>query len=74
MSNRVYLFDELMHEDALTIGRYAFLEKYGLDKEDVYDYVVGKHIREITKKSLEDIKKWKINNAAKDNQGEKNHG
>ena len=33
MSNRVYLFDELMHEDALTIGRYAFLEKYGLDKE-----------------------------------------
>ena len=50
MSNRVYLFDELMHEDVSLLGRYAFLEKYGLDKEYIYDKITGQYIREITKK------------------------
>ena len=61
MSNRVYLFDELMREDVSLLGRYAFLEKYGLDKEYIYDKITGQYIREITKKSLKDIKEWKLN-------------
>jgi len=48
-----------MKEDALTMGRYDFLEKYGLDKEDFYDKIQGEYIREITKKALEDIKERK---------------
>jgi len=59
MANRAYLFDELMDEDALLIGRQAFLEKYGLDKEAIYDKVNGEYIREITKKSLR-ASQWEL--------------
>ena len=59
MTNRAYLFDELMDEDALLIGRQAFLEKYGLDKEAIYDKVNGEYIREITKKSLR-ASQWEL--------------
>ena len=59
MTNRTYLFDELMDEDALLIGRQAFLEKYGLDKEAIYDKVNGEYIREITKKSLR-ASQWEL--------------
>ena len=59
MTNRDNLFDELMHEDALLIGRDSFLKKYGLDKEPIYDKVNGEYIREITKKSLR-ASQWEL--------------
>ena len=56
MSNKVYLFDELMYEDVPRLGRFGFLEKYGLDKEYIYDKITGQYIRDITRKALEDTK------------------
>tara|TARA_R100000687_G_scaffold70491_1_gene60134 strand:- start:158 stop:337 length:180 start_codon:yes stop_codon:yes gene_type:complete len=55
LSNKVYLFDELMYEDVSLLGRSGFLEKYGLDKEYIYDKITGQYIRDITRKALEDI-------------------
>ena len=55
MSNKVYLFDELMYEDVSRLGRAGFLEKYGLDKEYIYDKITGQYIRDITRKALADI-------------------
>jgi len=56
LSNKVYLFDELMYEDVPLLGRSGFLEKYGLDKEYIYDKITGQYIRDITRKALADIK------------------
>jgi len=56
LSNKVYLFDELMYGDVPLLGRAAFLEKYGLDKEYIYDKITGQYIRDITRKALEDTK------------------
>ena len=46
-----YLFDEMVHEDALTLGRYEFLEKYDKDSEEFFDKVQAEKIREIVKQS-----------------------
>ena len=56
MSYKVYLFDELMYEDVPLLGRFGFLEKYGLDKEYIYDRITGQYIRDTTRKALADIK------------------
>jgi len=61
LSNRVYLFDELMCEDVPRLGRDGFLEKYGLDKEYIYDKITGEYIRDITRKIVEDVEEWKLN-------------
>ena len=47
-----------MRED-ISLGRYAFLDKYGNDMESFYDMVTAEHIRDIVKTSLLDIQKWK---------------
>lgn len=59
MTNRVYLFDEMMYEDAPILGRYKFIEKYGKEKETLYDFIVGQNIRNIVKESLISIAKFK---------------
>ena len=59
MTNKVYLFDELMTEDVLLLGRYDFLNKYGKEKEPYYDKITGDYIRKITIESLHSIKQWK---------------
>ena len=41
------------------LGREVFLNKYGLDKEELYDKITCENIRTILKESLEDIRKWK---------------
>ena len=46
-----YLFDEMVYEDALTLGRYEFLEKYDKDSEEFFDKVQAEKIREIVKQS-----------------------
>ena len=55
MTNRVYLFDELMHEDVLLLWRYEFLNKYGKEKEPCYDKITGEYIRQTTMESLRNI-------------------
>ena len=47
-----------MRED-ISLGRYAFLDKYGEDMESYYDMVTAEHIRDIVKTSLINIQKWK---------------
>jgi len=59
MTNKVYLFDELMTEDVLLLVRYDFLNKYGKEKEPYYDKITGDYIRKITAESLHSIKQWK---------------
>ena len=59
MTNRVYLFDEMMYEDAPILGRYKFIEKYGKEKETLYDFIIGQNIRSIVKESLISIAKFK---------------
>jgi len=41
------------------LGRAAFLDKYGLDKEELYDKITGENIRAIVKDSLQSIREWK---------------
>jgi len=41
----------MVHEDALTLGRYEFLEKYDKDSEEFFDKVQAEKIREIVKQS-----------------------
>ena len=47
-----------MRED-ISLGRYAFLDKYGEDMESFYDMVTAENIRDIVKTSLIDIREWK---------------
>ena len=41
------------------LGRAAFLDKHGLDKEELYDKITCENIRAIVKDSLQSIRKWK---------------
>ena len=41
------------------LGRAAFLDKHGLDKEELYDKITGENIRAIVKDSLQRIREWK---------------
>tara|TARA_R100001132_G_scaffold26622_1_gene28730 strand:- start:169 stop:510 length:342 start_codon:yes stop_codon:yes gene_type:complete len=52
------IIENKMRED-ISLGRYAFLDKYGNDMESFYDMVTAEHIRDIVKTSLLDIQKWK---------------
>ncbi len=52
-----YLFDEMVHEDALALGRYQFLEKYDKDSEEFFDQVQAEKIRAIVKQAKKEIKK-----------------
>lgn len=54
----IQIIDNKIRED-VSLGREAFLNKYGLDKEELYDKITCENIREITKKALEDIKERK---------------
>ena len=54
----IQIIDNKMRED-VSLGREAFLNKYGLDKEELYDKITCENIRAILKESLEDIRKWK---------------
>ena len=59
MVNKVYLFEELMHQDVSLLGRYEFLNKYGKEEEPYYDKVTGEYIRHITAESICNTKEWK---------------
>jgi hypothetical protein len=50
---------ETFYRLQVCLGREAFLNKYGLDKEELYDKITCENIRAILKESLEDIRKWK---------------
>ena len=52
-----YLFDEMVREDALALGRYEFLEKYDKDSEEFFDQVKAEKIRAIVKQTKKEIKK-----------------
>ena len=54
----IQIIDNKIRED-VSLGREAFLNKYGLDKEELYDKITCENIRAILKESLEDIRKWK---------------
>ena len=54
----IQIIDNKIRED-VSLGREAFLNKYGLDKEELYDKITCEDIRAILKKSLADIRKWK---------------
>ena len=51
-----YLFDEMVYEDALTLGRYEFLEKYDKDSEKFFDQVQAEQIRAVVKQAKKEIK------------------
>ena len=53
----IQIIDNKIRED-VSLGREAFLNKYGLDKEELYDKITCENIRAILKESLEDIRKW----------------
>ena len=55
--NKHYLFDEMVYEDALTLGRYQFLEKYDKDSEEFFDQVQAEKIRAIVKQSKKEKEK-----------------
>ena len=50
-----YLFDEMIYEDALALGRYQFLEKYDKDSEEFFDQVQAEKIRAIVKQAKKKI-------------------
>ena len=50
-----YLFDEMVREDALALGRYEFLEKYDKDSEEFFDQVQAEKIRAIVKQAKKKI-------------------
>ena len=50
-----YLFDEMVYEDALTLGREQFLKKYDKDSEEFFDQVQADKIREIVKQAKKEI-------------------
>ena len=51
-----YLFDEMVYEDALALGRHQFLEKYDKDSEEFFDQVQAEKIRAIVKQAKKEIK------------------
>ena len=50
-----YLFDEMVYEDALILGREKFLKKYDKDSEEFFDQVQADKIREIVKQAKKEI-------------------
>lgn len=50
-----YLFDEIIYEDALALGREKFLEKYDKDSEEFFDQVQAEKIRAIVKQVKKEI-------------------
>jgi len=47
---------ETFYRLQVCLGREVFLNKYGLDKEELYDKITCENIRAILKESLEDIR------------------
>tara|TARA_R100001143_G_scaffold60217_2_gene59513 strand:- start:466 stop:795 length:330 start_codon:yes stop_codon:yes gene_type:complete len=54
----IQTIDPKIVED-IKLGRASFLDKYGLDKEELYDKITCENIRSIVKDSLQSIRKWK---------------